>query len=148
MRCVFLCLALSAGCAEAVSGPHTGLATTVHLSQTSFHLGDSIAVTVTLVNAADTVQSVIADPCFGTFVVLSTNGQQIGPGTVRDCFTTSPHAVLSPGDSVSFSEHWNGSMIPRSSAAEFVPPGRYFVRGVLSGLVVDRAQTVSVDVLP
>jgi hypothetical protein len=148
VRYAFLCFALATvGCGDGVLRPDTGLATTVRLSQTSFRLGDRVAVTVILENTRDRTESITADDCFGTFVVLNSIGQQIGPGTARDCFASSPQVVLPPGRFVTFSEYWNGSMIPRASAAEFVTPGRYFVRGVLSGLVVDRTQSVSIDVL-
>lgn len=150
MRYLFaLLLAAGTSCENAAAPDQTGLYTGVRLGQASFRLGDSVAVTVSIVNRGGEARRIAADTCFGIFVVLNPQGVQVGPGEMHDCFVVSAATTLGPGDSLSFSDYWNGSALPSSNApAGRVPPGAYRIRAGLSGLVAVSDSTATVQVLP
>ena len=94
--------------------------------------GETLDVTVTVLNLASSPRTIITNGCPRPFEVRDTEGDLVGPGG-EVCALSRATRALQPGDTYTFSFKWNGDK--RSGGAdpvfESLPTGRYYLRGVV-----------------
>jgi len=139
-RLLFGFLLLTA-CGREVTAPATALIVTANISPSTFRAGDSVTVTVTVVNHSDVPQSIQLNQCNRPFVVSTSAGAVVGPDPLA-CFAYSEMMALAPGAKYSWSVPWFG----RGSVPESTPtliPGTYVVTGKESIREVDNSASMS-----
>jgi hypothetical protein len=139
MRKLFLCAGLMTlvGCAE--STKPGDLAISITPSAPTLKAGDTLLVTVTVVNISDRDYSVSAKGCPSPFQALDKNGVPVATAS-EVCTAEVRNTVLEPGGSYTYQSFWTAETVERVA----LPPGDYLLRsrvlagelGVLDGALV------------
>jgi hypothetical protein len=126
------------GCSD-VTGPDIGsapapisaaspIALTTRLSSAILAPGDSVTITVTLTNLADTAVTMASGDCTSPFVVSTLSGRAVGPDVAAEvCPAVLIERTLAPSQSVSVPYTWDGTLngVERTR----IRAGEYLVRG-------------------
>lgn len=133
-----LALGTLVGCSD-VTGPDIGsapaaisaaspIALTTSLSSAVLAPGDSVTITVTLTNLADTTVTLASGECTSPFVVSTLSGRAIGPDVATEvCPAVLIVRTLAPNQSVSVPYTWDGTL--NGTDRTRIRAGEYLVRG-------------------
>lgn len=106
------------------------IALTTGVSSATLPRGDSVTITITLRNMADTKVTVHLHGCSPPYVVSTPFGQVVGPDVAElVCPAMLILRTLTPHESVSIPQTWDGMLVPDVQGQRRVSPGDYLVRG-------------------
>ncbi len=118
------------------------IALTTSVSSSVLAPGDSVTITITVTNVADTTVTIGWGLCSSLFVVSTRSGRAVGPDVAGlVCPPVLFTATLAPNESMSLPATWSGMLSGAVSAQETwygilnggmrgrIPAGNYLVRG-------------------
>jgi hypothetical protein len=152
MRTIWIGALIALGCTNP-SAPLTGLAMTASIESPTLQAGDTVTVTVTIVNRGAEDRTLTASICpLLPFVLTNTAGIEVGQGLVPGgCLHKLDATTLVSGGHVVFSLRWEGSVQKRDSgSAEMLGTGTYLLHPRLvteSGTVTGQS-ALTIQVLP
>jgi hypothetical protein len=128
-RRIFAGLLLCAACGREVVAPSAPLAAGVEFIPSTFRVGDTVTVVVTVVNRGAEAVNMEQNQCPWPFVIMTSRGAVVGPSSEL-CLAYTSGFALQPRAAYSWTMRWSG----RGSAAESTPalkPGEYVVAPAL-----------------
>ena len=145
---LFLGLFLLIGCGDGeLLGP-AGLMFEATVTPSTFRVGDSVSVQVTLRNVSARTRTIDIGDCPPYFFVTNSSEQVIAPG-YRLCSAISRPRELQPGEHHRYDYRWNGDARGIAiDVAAVLTPGSYKLHpGIESGGAQARGAPVSISVI-
>jgi hypothetical protein len=131
-RLAVLPLLLAIACSD-----HTGpgeLSISIATNAATLKAGETLDVTVTVLNLTGSAQTIITNGCPRPFEVRNSEAELVGPGG-EVCLAYRLTQTIQPGDTYTFPFKWNGDSRSFPEGATPVstnlPTGKYFLRGVV-----------------
>jgi hypothetical protein len=123
------------------------LTLTTSVSSATLAPGGTVTVTVKLTNVSSAPVNVNANDCPRRFVVDTRDGHSALSNS-EICSLALMLRTMAPGESISFTESWDGMTLVGDDALGRVPPGRYVVRGSSSNGAVRMNAGAELTILP
>lgn len=152
MRRIWIGVMLTLGCVDPTA-PAKALVMTASIDRPTFQLGDTITVTLTVVNRGERSRTLTTSVCpLLPFVLTNADGIEVGQGLVPGgCLLTLEATTLAPGGHVVFKVRWEGSVQKRvPNSCETLGPGTYLLHPRLvpeSGVAIKQLP-LTIHVLP
>ncbi len=134
------CLALTVGCGNPTDAEH-GISFYPGVSTPVLLPGDTLRVTVTILNARREPVTVEGNHCNMHFDVRDSSGILFLPAEAMFCLGVHIPVVLEPGETYTFDGFWSGRLSDSSGNVHFANPGTYRLRG--RATLVGEARTVA-----
>ena len=140
-------LLLVASCRSATS-PVGALEVATAVSPSSFRVGESVSVVVTVTNRTDQAQTIDSNSCPVAFEVTTADGSVVGPRP-RVCSAVFIPKILAAGEQFVFTQTWSGDAFGAGvdSPPAMLGPGTYLVRGRSFG-AISNSSAVDVHINP
>lgn len=134
-------------CSNSLSPRDFPVVTTV--SRAAFRAGETVEITVEVTNQTGSEQTMNANQCAPKFVVLRTDGIEVGPPGPSVCTLEAVNGTLLPGKKATFAFKWSGEASNPTNLPEtkFLPPGAYRVQGFADVGRVGRVHGSIIDVM-
>jgi hypothetical protein len=142
-----------AACADSTS-PVDGLVIDTSVSAQQITAGQSVSITLTIVNQRDTDVKVAVESCQRPFDVLNKFGAIVGPGAYQVCtLSLTAPTTIAAGQTATFETQWAGDSLGIGPADEplYLSPGSYFIRGrvyVMDDNAIAFGKSVGVAIKP
>jgi hypothetical protein len=125
------------------------IALSTTLSSAVLAPGNSVTITVTLTNVADTAVTMQLGTCSSPFVVSTRLGRAVGPDSRElACPGVLRIVTLAPNESASFPQTWDGFVLSADNPPKRVSSGDYVVRGSNAYGAVRSNPAVALRILP
>jgi hypothetical protein len=133
MRLYPLAILALAACGSS-SAPTGDLEVVTTVSPAAFRVGESVTVTVGIINRSDAPRTIDANGCPSPFIVTTTDGTIVAPAE-QICSLGAVTKTLAPGERYERTENWTGRARAGDihAPATFLSPGSYVVRGLIYG---------------
>jgi hypothetical protein len=148
MRWSAAAVLLLAACRGQPTSPTAGLEVTASVAPAAARIGQTVSITVLLINHTDQLRTIETNQCGMLFRVMTLDGAVVGPAG-RICAAFSRPKTLVPGEQYVFTDQWSGDATGGGpdGPLTFVKPGAYLVRG-LPALATSVNLPASVQVTP
>ena len=130
MRSIIALALILIACSRQMTSPTGRLEVTAKVAPSSFRVGETVTVIVTVANRRDGAQTIETNGCLAAFEVTTSGGTVVGPGQ-RICSLVSRPRTLEPGAQFIFSQTWSGDAIRAGADAPLLmlTAGTYLVHG-------------------